>query len=137
MSNKHAFTLLETLVAAGLIVLVLIVSLSLRGTASQANKDISGLEEYYNLHSRLMNLLKHDLRAARSIKKVADKNYELDCRHLNPDTNQPEQQLITWQTAGAEQLIIERKLNGKLTQSFDFTSSAKGRKLKFEISNFD
>ena len=137
MSNKRAFTLLETLVAAGLIVLVLIVALSLRGTASQANKDISGLEEYYNLHSRLMNLLKQDLRAASSIRKIAERHYEFDCLRFDAEKNQVERQTVTWQLTDTDQLTIERKLNGQLTQSFDFSSSAKGRKLKFEISNFD
>ncbi len=134
MSTKQAFTLLETLVVAALVVLVLTTAGSLRSTADSANQDISGMEEYYNQHSRLMNLLQHDLRSATSIRKISERNYEMACIHLDPDNNKPVRQTVGYRVTGADSLKVERQLNAEVVQTFDFSRFAKGRSFKFEIA---
>lgn len=135
--NKKAFTLVELSVVAGIIVLVLIVALLLRGGAASADKKLSGLEEYYNLQARLESSLKQDLRSAAKINKIAQGHYELHCLKLENDSKKTVLLTVVYKTAGKDSLRVERFVNKKRTSTFDFKSFAKERKLKFEIKNLN
>lgn len=135
--NRKAYSMLELIVVASLIVIMLVAAISMQSSSAIADKDLSGLEEYYNLQSRMNTMLKQDLRNAFSIKKIADGHFELGCLDFNSSANESQQLLVVYQTTGKNGLKLERRLNGMLTATFDFSAIADGRKFKFEISDTD
>ncbi len=129
--------MLELIMVASLVIIMLAAAISMRSSSAVADKDLSGLEEYYNLQSRMSTMLKQDLRCAFSIKKIADGHFELGCLEFNAPANETQQQMVVYQTTGKDGLKLERRQNNKLTATYDFSAIAEGRKFKFEISATD
>lgn len=132
--NNRGFSMLETVVAAAVIIVALTAVLAITGGTGRADRQMTGQEEYYNLQARMMMVLKNDLRSAFSIKKTEDGGYQLECMNSNAEINNLKTYQVSYVKAGAKKQKIERHINGKIDKNWDFSTFAAGREFKFEIS---
>lgn len=137
MSNKQAFTLVEIIVVMAIIVLVLGAVIFMGTGAATADKDVSGLEEYYHLKARLDMTLKNDIRNAREMKSGNDNSYQFVVVIFDEKTAKPVEKIVSYRLSGTRKTIVERREEGRPTQTWDFTRFAGERKVKLEISNFN
>ncbi|MEW6710559.1 MAG: type II secretion system protein [Candidatus Riflebacteria bacterium] len=132
--NKKAWTLIEMLVVLGIVGLVFAAMLVMRGSSASADKDVSGLEEYYNLKSRLDSQLMQDIRNARDIKKISDEHYRLIVLNYEESSGKIIEKSVEYELTGSKKRKIERREPGRAAQIFDFTRFAPDRRVKLAIS---
>ncbi|MFZ5949428.1 MAG: type II secretion system protein [Candidatus Rifleibacteriota bacterium] len=133
--NKKAWTLVEMLVVLGIVGLVFAAVLVMRGSSASADKDVSGLEEYYNLKSRLDSQLAQDIRNAREIKKISDEHYRFIVLNFDESSGKINEKNVEYELTGSKKRKIERREPGRAAQIFDFTRFAPDRRVKLAISN--
>lgn len=130
MSNKRAFTMIEIISSAVIIVLVMSTAFYAYYNARSTNAGLEAMEQYYQLCSKLEMNLKRDLRGAISLKETQHGRYELEVMTLMPEGGVFNKKIVYIKSA--DNKIIERITEGKV-EKYDFTKLIKDDEFVFNI----
>jgi type II secretory pathway pseudopilin PulG len=129
--TKKGFTLLETLVVAGVIVFSLATWIFVYSSTTGTDQGLSADQEYYFTYSRLLARVKIDLRSALSWQKMNEKTYVI--RILAATSHgAPAEKEVVYAIKG-EGNIIERK-DEKSSVLYDFSKYQGGKTFVFKLS---
>lgn len=132
--NKKAYSLIEIIVVTAIVGLVLGVALLMRSGSASADKDISGIEDYFNQKARLDSYLKQDLRSCSKLVKKGPQHYQLQLLQFEAKSGKLAEVQVEYLVTGSNRRKIERREAGRAAQVFDFSRFAPERKVKLEIA---
>lgn len=132
--NKKAYSLIEIIVVTAIVGLVLGAALLMRSGSAAADKDISGIEDYFNQKARLDSYLKQDLRSSGRVVKKGPEHYQLQLLRFEAKSGKLAEVQVEYLVTGSNKRKIERREAGRAAQVFDFSRFAPERKVKLEIA---
>ncbi len=130
MSNRRAFTLIEIISTATIIILIMSTVFYVYFSARSTDAGLEAMEQYYQLCSKLEMNLKRDLRGAISFNENQPGRYELEVMTLVPKGGVVNKKIIYIKSA--DNKIIERIVEGKV-EKYDFTKLIKDNEFVFNI----